>query len=157
MFQENQGNFTCSLAQFGRKIRAFCEGCSGKPGVWRNLSGLKVTKQQTQSRLNRKGREAGQERESICSAKWEKILDFLLFLSCTARFQACRSSVSLTIRYLVLWLYQSRSFLLVILFPNKLKEAAYLTSNGITPCFKACRSGVRGIKLCQTKSDLIEM
>lgn len=124
VFQENQGNFTCSLAQFGRKITAFCEGCSGKPGLRKNLSGLKVTKQQTQSRLNQKRREAGQERKSSSSAKWEKILDFLLFLSCPARFQVCRSSFSLTIRSPGLWHHQFRSLLLVTLFPNELKEAA---------------------------------
>lgn len=154
MFQENQGNFTCSLAQFGRKITAFCESYSGKPGLWKNLSGLKVTKQQTQSRLNRKRREGGQERKSSSSAQGEKIFDFLLFLNCTAKFQACRSSVSFTIRYPVLWHYQSRSFLLVTRFPNELKETACLTSKGITPHFKACRSGVRGIKLCQSETLL---
>lgn len=103
------------------------------------------------------GRETGQERKRSSSAKWEKNLHFLLFLSCTARFQALRSSVCLTIRYPGLWHYQSRSFLLVTLFPKEPKKAAYLTGKGSTPHFKTRRCRVRGIKLCQTKSNHAEI
>lgn len=102
-------------------------------------------------------RETGQERKCISSAKWEKNLHFLLFIICIARFQALRSSVSLTIRYPVLGHYQSRSFLLVTLFPKEPKKAASFTGKGSTPHFKACRCSVRVIKLCQTKSNLLEI
>lgn len=108
-------------------------------------------------KANRIRREVGQERKCSTQLSGRKICIFLLFLSCIARFQALRNSVSLTIRHPVLCHYQCRSFLLVTLFPKEPKKAAYFTGKGSTPHFKARRCRVKVLKLCQTKSNLVEI
>lgn len=83
-------------------------------------------------------------------------MHFLMYRGCTARFQSCRNSISVTTRCPVFGTCQFMYFLLVTLFPNKIKEAACLTGKGITLHFKACRNDVRGIELCQTSQTLLK-
>lgn len=153
-FQESQGNFTYTLAQFGRKTHSFLWGLQWKNEILKEFI-WPGGHRETHSKQIR--RETEQEEKWSSSATWEKNLHFLLFVSCMARFQALRSSVSLTVRYPGLWHYQSRSFLLVVLFPKDLEKAAHFTGKGSTPYFKAFRCSVRVIKLCQTKSTLVEI